>query len=58
VGFLEECLRVLPEGKRIKHLSSDSSLYQAEVINWCRRNKIGFTIAAGLDRGSRKPWGG
>ena len=58
VGFLEKCLRVLPEGKRIKHLSSDSARYPAEVINWCRRNKIGFTIAAGLDRGVKQAMGG
>jgi len=51
-------IRVLPEGKRIKHLSSDSALYQAEVINWCRRNKISFTVAADQDRSVKEAMGG
>jgi hypothetical protein len=58
VAFLKQCLRVLPEGKRIEHLSSDSALYQAEVINWCRRNKISFTVAADQDSAVKQAMGG
>lgn len=51
VEFLKQSLKVMPEGKRIKHLSSDSAFYQAEVINFCckKDNKISFTIAADKD---------
>lgn len=51
VQFLEQSLKVMPEGKRIKHLSSDAAFYQAEVINFCRKedNKISFSIAADQD---------
>ena len=47
--FLEKCLAVLPAGKRIKHFSSDSAAYQAEVINLCGEKGITFTIAADQD---------
>ena len=51
VEFLKQSLKVMPEGKRIKHLSSDAAFYQAEVINFCRKkdNKISFSIAADQD---------
>jgi hypothetical protein len=47
--FLKQSLNVMPKGKRIKHLSSDSAFYQAKVINFCRDNKISFTIGADQD---------
>ena len=42
----------------LNRLSSDSALYQAKVINWCRRNKISFTVAADQDRGVKQAIGG
>ena len=42
----------------LNRLSSDSALYQAEVINWCRRNKISFTVAADQDRAVKEAMGG
>jgi len=33
----------------MKRLRSDSAFYQADVINWCQRQEIGFTITADQD---------
>jgi hypothetical protein len=41
--FLKRCLRLCPQ---IRRLRSDSAFYQAEVINACEENEIGFTITA------------
>jgi hypothetical protein len=41
--FLKRCLRLCP---RIRRLRSDSAFYQADIINWCVKNGIGFTITA------------
>jgi len=49
VEFLKQSLKVMPEGKVIKHLSSDSAFYQADVINFCRDTTISFTIVADQD---------
>lgn len=50
VEFLEECLKAMPGGKRIKHFGSDSAFYQASVINWCRQKGTTFTITADQDQ--------
>lgn len=49
VEFLEGSLKAMPSGKGIRHLGSDSALYQAEVINRCRSKGITFTITADQD---------
>ncbi|MGB6867624.1 MAG: IS1380 family transposase, partial [Candidatus Aminicenantaceae bacterium] len=51
VEFLEECERVLPEGKEMNTIRSDSAFYQAEVLNWCEERGKSYTITAGKDRG-------
>jgi len=51
VEFLEECERVLPEGKEMRTIRSDSAFYQAEVLNWCEERGKSYTITAGKDRG-------
>lgn len=51
VEFLEECERVLPEGKEISTIRSDSAFYQAEVLNWCEERGKSYTITAGKDKG-------
>jgi HPt (histidine-containing phosphotransfer) domain-containing protein len=50
VEFLEKCLAVLPAGKRIKHLSSDSAFYQSSVMNKCFEEGITFAIVADQDK--------
>jgi hypothetical protein len=51
VDFLEECERVLPEGKEMSTIRSDSAFYQAEVLNWCEKRGKSYTITAGKDKG-------
>jgi len=51
VEFLEECERVLPEGKEVRTIRSDSAFYQAEVLNWCEERGKSYTITAGKDKG-------
>ncbi|MGB8953582.1 MAG: IS1380 family transposase [Candidatus Aminicenantales bacterium] len=46
--FLKDCIQLCP---KIQRLRSDSAAYQAEVINWCEENGIGFTITADQDAG-------
>jgi hypothetical protein len=46
--FLKRCLRRCPKIKRVR---SDSAFYQADVINWCENNGLGFTITADQDAG-------
>jgi hypothetical protein len=46
--FLKRCLRLCP---KIRRLRSDSAFYQAEIINWCVKNGIEFTITADQDVG-------
>jgi len=54
VEFLERCERVLPEGKKITRIRSDSAFYQAEVLNWCEENGKKYTITADKDKGVRE----
>jgi hypothetical protein len=51
VEFLEECERVLPEGKEMRTIRSDSAFYQAEVLNWCEERGKSYTITAVKDKG-------
>ena len=46
--FLKRCLQLCP---KIRRLRSDSAFYQAEIINWCLKNGIEFTITADQDVG-------
>lgn len=48
--FLEDCLALMPEGKRISYFRSDSAAYQAEVMNRCFKDHIWFTITADQDK--------
>ena len=43
---MKRCFRLCPQ---IKRLRSDSAFYQADVVNWCEANGIGFTITADQD---------
>jgi hypothetical protein len=43
VKFLERCLRLCP---RIRRLRSDSAFYQADVLRWCDKHQILYTITA------------
>lgn len=56
VEFLKQSIKVIPDSKRIKYLSSDAAFYQAQVINFCRKeeNKISFSIAADKDSAVKK----
>jgi len=47
--FLKYCVGQMPKGEKIGALRSDSAAYQAEVINYCEENEIGFAIGADLD---------
>jgi hypothetical protein len=46
LAFVKRWLRLCP---KIKYLRSDSAFYQADVINWCRANGMGYTITADQD---------
>jgi hypothetical protein len=46
--FLEKCLALCPG---IKRLRSDSAFYQANVVNWCEKREIKYTITADHDKG-------
>ena len=49
-AFITYCITQMPKGKRITALRSDSAAYQAEIINYCEGNGIGFAIiGADLD---------
>lgn len=48
--FLEGCLALMPEGKRISYYRSDSAAYQAKVMNRCFKGHIWFTITADQDK--------
>ena len=44
--FLRRCRRLCP---KIKRLRSDSAFYQVNVVNWCEKDAVGFTITADQD---------
>jgi hypothetical protein len=46
LAFVKRCVRLCP---KIKYLRSDSAFYQADVINWCQANGLGYTITADQD---------
>ena len=48
-AFLESCCNKMPEGKRIGYFRSDSAWYQADVVNFCTKNGILFTITGDKD---------
>jgi hypothetical protein len=43
LAFLEHCYGLCP---KIRRLRSDSAFYKSEVIRWCQRRGVGFTITA------------
>lgn len=47
--FIKHCIKQMPEGKRIGYVRADSAAYQAEIINFCQKEGIGFAIGADLD---------
>jgi Transposase DDE domain group 1 len=48
LGFIKECEKKLPSGKRL-YWRSDSAWYQAEVVNHCSQDKRSFSITADQD---------
>jgi hypothetical protein len=56
-GLLEatkDSLHLIPKGKQLSHLRSDSAGYQSELINFCEENNIIFTITADFDSSVRE----
>jgi len=51
---IEAAYRVLPEGKRIRHVSLDSEFYTAEVINFLMEKGTTFAIVADKDDAVRE----
>lgn len=49
IEALEAAFEILPEGKRIRHISLDSEYYTAEVINFID-GKMGTTFAIAADK--------
>jgi len=49
VEFLDFCVQMMPQGKRIRYYRSDSAAYQAGVINYCFGHDMLFTITADQD---------
>lgn len=47
--FIKDCAAQMPRGKSIKQLRADSAAYQADIFNWCEREKVQFAIGGGLD---------
>ena len=47
--FLKQCNQQMPKGKRIKRFRADAASYQADIINYCHKEGIQFTIGADLD---------
>ncbi len=47
--FLKHCIKQMPKGKRIKRFRADAASYQADIINYCNKEGIKFTIGADLD---------
>lgn len=47
--FIKHCIKQLPEGKRIGRFRADRASYQADIINFCKRENIGFAIGCYLD---------
>jgi hypothetical protein len=52
--FLKYCESQMPKGKKIKAFRADSAAYQADVINYCQDNGIGYAIGGDLDEAVRK----
>jgi len=48
-ALLESCCGKMPAGKRIGYFRSDSAGYQADVINYCNKDGILFTITGDKD---------
>lgn len=48
-AFLQSCCEKMPPDKRIGYFRSDSAGYQAEVINYCVKNGILFSITGDKD---------
>ena len=48
--FIKYCRRQLPKNKHIKGFRADSASYQADIINYCQKNKILFAIGGDLDK--------
>ena len=47
--FIKYCQRQLPKGKHIKSFRADSASYQADIINYCEKNRIKFAIGGDRD---------
>ncbi len=47
--FIKYCRKQLPKKKRINGFRADSASYQANIINYCQKNKILFAIGGDLD---------
>lgn len=54
VEFLDFCVQMMPQGKRIRYYRSDSAAYQAGVINYCLGHDMLFTITADQDKAVRE----
>lgn len=51
-SLVAQCRRLLPQGMRLR-LRSDSAAYNAEVLRYCDRHGIEFSISADLDAAVR-----
>lgn len=47
--FIKYCIKQMPKGKKIKAFRADAASYQADIINFCNKQKIEFAIGADLD---------
>ena len=53
LDFIKSCQSRLRGGRKIGALRSDSAWYQAEVFNWCEKEKVLFAVAADQDEAVR-----
>ncbi|MFC1856820.1 IS1380 family transposase [Thermodesulfobacteriota bacterium] len=49
LDFLKHCIKQMPKGKQIKRFRADAASYQADIINFCNKERIEFAIGADLD---------
>ncbi len=52
--FYIECVKRMPEGKKIKYYRADSASYQAELINQLEEDKVIFAMTADQDKAVKK----
>jgi len=49
MSFILRCCAKMPKGKKITRFRADGASYQANIFNWCEKNKVKFAVGGRMD---------